>query len=428
MSFDNIRLRMTLMLRTRLLDGFLLDPSVTFLNHGSFGARPREVIAAQDAIRRELEASPVEFLGRRSSGLLEEALLPLAALVGADPGDLAFVANATTGAGIAAASVALSPGDEVLGSDHEYGACVMGWKRACARAGAAWREFEVPLPWAGDDDFMSRLEAAVTPRTRVLFLSHITSPTALRFPVERAVAFARGRGIVTVIDGAHAPGHLALDLGALGADFYFGNCHKWLCAPLGSAFIQVRRPLHAAVQPPVASWGLVAEAECAAVGAAGPDGGGTGAGGTAGAAVTVHDGYVGTTTLSRRLRWLGTRDLTPFLAVPAAIAFCARHSGTAEAARCATLADSTARRIASLFGLEPATPVSQGLRMALSPLPPCDGAAVKAELFDRHRIEVPVTSFGGRTWLRLSFHVYNDDADAEALLAALGRMTSLRPR
>ena len=401
------------MCATRLLDGFLLDPSVTFLNHGSFGARPREVIAAQDGLRRGLEASPVEFLGRRSSGLLEEALLPLADLVGADSGDLAFVANATTGAGIAAASVALSPGDEVLGSDHEYGACVMGWKRACAGSGAAWREFEVPLPWAGDDDFMARLEAAVTPRTKVLFLSHITSPTALRFPVERAVAFARGRGIVTVIDGAHAPGHVDLDLGAIGADFYFGNCHKWLCAPLGSAFIQVRRPLHASVQPPVASWGLVAEAESAAAG---------------GTAATVHDGYVGASTLSRRLRWLGTRDLTPFLAVPAAIAFCARHSGPAEAARCATLADSTARRVASLFGLGPATPGSQGLRMALAPLPPCDGAAVKAELFDRYRIEVPVTSFGGRSWLRLSFHVYNDEADAEALLAALGNMKSLGPR
>ena len=391
------------MCATRLLDDFLLDPSVTFLNHGSFGARPREVLAAQDALRRELEASPVEFLGRRSAALLEEAMRPLAALVGADPADLAFVTNATAGAGIAAASVALGPGDEVLGSDHEYGACVMGWKRACERSGAVWREFAVPLPWTGDDDFMARLEAAVTPRTRVLFLSHITSPTALRFPVERAVAFARGRGIVTVIDGAHAPGHIPLDLGTLGADFYFGNCHKWLCAPLGSAFIQVRRDLHASVQPPVASWGLVAEAE--------------------GGAAAVHDGYVGTSALSRRLRWLGTRDITPFLAVPAAIGFCARHSGPAESARCAALADAAARRIASFFGLEPATSAGQGLRMALAPLPPCDGAAVKAELFDRYRIEVPVASFGGRSWLRLSFHAYNDAADAESLLAALGRMS-----
>lgn len=398
------------MCATPLRDEFLLEPSITFLNHGSFGARPREVLEAQDAIRRRIESSPVEFLGRRSSALLEEAMLPLAALVGADPDDLAFVANATAGAGIAAASVVLGPGDEVLGSDHEYGACVTGWKRACARSGAIWREFEVPLPWAGDDDFMARLEAAVTPRTRVLFLSHITSPTALRFPVERAVAFARRRGIVTVIDGAHAPGHIPLHLGALGADFYFGNCHKWLCAPLGSAFIQVRRGLHASVQPPVASWGLVAEAE-------------SGAAGGAGAAGTAHDGYAGTTTLSRRLRWLGTRDLSPFLAVPAAIEFCSRHSGPVEAARCATLSDATARRIAASLGLEPATPSGQGLRMALAPLPPCDGAALKTELFERYRIEVPVTSYGGRSWLRLSFHVYNDESDAEALLEALGHMS-----
>jgi isopenicillin-N epimerase len=381
-------------------DSFLLEPGMTFLNHGSFGARPREVLEAQDAVRREAEASPVEFLSRRSSALLDAALARLADYLHADASKLAFVTNATTAVAVAAASVGLGPGDEVLSTDHEYGACVMGWKRACAKAGAAWREAAIPLPWAGDGDFLARLEAAITPRTRVLFLSHITSATALRFPVEGAVALAAAKGIVTVIDGAHAPGHIDLDLEALGADFYAGNCHKWLCAPLGSAFLHVQPAFHARVEPLVASWGLVAEAE--------------GSGG--------HDGYAGTSLLQRRLRWLGTRDLSPFLAVPTAIDWSLRHDGKAERTRCAELADRTARRGAGLFGLGAPVPASQGLRMALLPLPPCDAAAVKAALFDRFRVEVPATSHGGASFLRLSFHAYNGEADAEALLAALASL------
>jgi isopenicillin-N epimerase len=376
---------------------FGLEPGLVFLNHGSFGARPREVLEAQDAYRRELEASPVDFLSRRSSALLDAALGRLAAYVGAKSENLAFVTNATTGLAIAAASARLGPGDEVLGSDHEYGACVLGWRRACARAGASWREFAVPLPWAGEADFLSRLEAAFSPRTRVLFLSQVTSPTALRFPVEKAVALAAGRGILTVIDGAHVPAQLPLDLEALGADYYAGNCHKWLCAPLGSAFLYVKPGLHESLVPPIASWGLVAEAE----------------------GDVSHDAYVGTTVLARRLRWLGTRDPTPFLAVPAAIDFLDRHDSPARAKACVGLAHATARRAAALLGFEPVSDEGQGLRMALVPLPPCDAGQVKSELFHRHRIEVPATSHGGKSYLRLSFHLYNDETDAEAFLSAL---------
>jgi len=377
-------------------DAFLLDPSITFLNHGSFGAMPKEVFEAYIGIVRELEAEPVEFLGRRSGALLEAALVELGIYLGAEPGNLAFVDNATTGIGIAAASIALSEGDEVLGTDHEYGACAMAWKRAAARRGAAYRAFSVPLPYRGDEDFLRRLFEAVGPRTRALFISHITSPTALRFPVEAAASFARSRGLVLVVDGAHAPGQIGLGLEALGADYYTGNCHKWMCAPKGSAFLYVKPERHAEVEPPVASWGLVAEAE----------------GGTA------HDAYAGKTTLARRLRWLGTRNPAAFLALPAALRFLALRDGAPERARCAALAEEAAARGAAALGLEPIHP-APGLRMCLVPLPPRDAAAVKARMFDEFRIEAPIVSHEGRIFLRLSFHIYNGEADIEALTECL---------
>jgi isopenicillin-N epimerase len=385
---------------------FLLDPSIVFLNHGSFGARPRAIVAEVQRIRRQIEDSPVEFLGRRSSALLEAALADLGSYIGADPADLAFVENATTAINVAASSISLGPGDEVLGSDHEYGACALAWERACRARGASYRRFALPLPYAGDEDFLSRLESALTPRTRVLFLSHITSPTALRFPVEAACRLARERGILTVIDGAHAPGHIDLDLAGIGADYYAGNCHKWMCAPLGSAFLYVRPEHQTGLEPPVASWGLVAEAE----------------------GISEHDTYVGTSPLARRLRWLGTRDIAPFLSVPAAIRFSKSLEFAGDGERCASLAETTARRAASALGLEAPIQENSELRMALVPLPSCDGAALKAALFDRYRIEVPVTSHSGRQYLRLSFFAYNDEEDGEKLVRALEELFKSRSR
>jgi len=383
--------------------GFLLDPAVRFLNHGSFGARPLELVEEAERIRREVEANPVEFLSRRSSGLLEEAAAALGGFVGARASNLAFVENATTGVNAAARSLRLAPGDEVLASDHEYGACELAWKRACRERGASYRSFAAPLPWRGDEDFLDRMSSAIGPRTRVIFLSHITSPTALRLPVEAACRIARSRGIATVIDGAHAPGHIDLDLETLGADYYAGNCHKWMCAPLGSGFLYVRPERHAEVEPPVTSWGMVAEAEGSA----------------------AHDAYAGADALSRRLRWLGTRDLAAFLSVPAAIRYSRALAASGDRERCAELAAGTARRAAEALDLEPVLQEGAGIRMALLPLPRgADGPATKAALFDRYRIELPATSHGDANYIRLSFFAYNGSDDGEALVDALRELFS----
>jgi isopenicillin-N epimerase len=355
------------------------------------------VLAAQDKIRRRLEASPVDFLSRRSAALLAQTRAGLAAYLGAQARDLALIPNATTGVSIASASIPLQPGDEVLTSDHEYGACDLAWERACRRAGARMVRFHVPLPWRGDGDFLDRLEASLGPRTKVLFLSHITSPTALRFPIAEALRLAKERGIATVIDGAHAPGQIGLDLETLGADFYIGNCHKWLMAPLGSAFMRVAPSFQPGLDPLVTSWGLVAEERAEA----------------------GHEAYAGTEPLELRLQWLGTRDISPFLSIPSALDFLECNAPEAEGDRCRGLAARAAREGARALGLEPCVQEGNGLRMALIPLPSCEGQAVKTRLFEDFHIEVPVTRFQDRQYLRVSCHLYNDESDIDALLAAL---------
>lgn len=380
----------------RVRDEFLLDPGVVFLNHGSFGACPAEVLAVQVAWQREMERNPVELLARRSASLLREARERLAAFVGGNPDDLVFVSNATTGVNTVARSLELGPGDEILTTDHEYGACDAAWEWVCRRSGARVVRVPIPLPFE-PAELPDRLLGAVTDHTRVVYLSHITSTTALVFPVTAVCRWARERGILSLVDGAHAPGHLPLDLEALGADFYTGNCHKWMCAPKGAGFLHARAEHHAMLDAPVVSWGYCADV----------------------AGYAGFDAYTGSTLLERRLQWQGTRDLSAFLAVPAAIDFLRRHDWTAAAARGHALAAAAGARIAELVGLPPICRDTDFGQMVAAELPRRDPEALRAELFERFRIEVPLTTHAGRVLVRPSFAMYSDAADSDALLTAL---------
>ena len=378
---------------------FLLDPDIVFLNHGSFGACPREVFAEYQRWQLEMERNPVAFLGRRSGALLEAARARLAACIGASVEDLVFMPNATTGVNTVARSIGLQPGDEVLTTDHEYGACDATWRFLCDKAGASVRRVLVPLPFEADR-LVERVMTGVTPRTRLIFASHITSTTALIFPVAELCAAARQQGITTLIDGAHAPGHVDLDLDALGADFYTGNCHKWLGAPKGAAFLHARRERQADLDATVISWGYPT--------------------GAAGAAFDAsHAAYTGSGLFERRMQWQGTRDIAAFLAVPAAIDFQQRHGWPAWQRRCHDLACSTRASVGRINGLPAAAPDSAFGQMVTLPVVTPDPAALQRRLFEQHRIEVPVTVHGTQAFVRVSVQAYNTEAELDLLVQAL---------
>jgi isopenicillin-N epimerase len=384
---------------------FLLEPGLVFLNHGSFGACPAPVFEAYQHWQRELERNPVAFLGRRSAALLRDARERLATFLGASADDLAFVPNATTGVNIVARSLRLSPGDEVLTTDHEYGACDATLRVMCERADAVLRRVTLPLPFE-PEAFVPSLMAAATPRTRLIFASHVTSTTALVFPVAELCARAREAGIATLIDGAHAPGQLDLDLAALRADYYTGNAHKWLCAPKGAAFLHVQPSRQAALDGGVVSWGWLAE-DLAAGG-----GGHTG-----------FDAYVGTTLLERRLQWQGTRDIAAFLAVPAALDFLAAHDWPAHRALARARGRALLWRVCARNGMEPIGP-DAALAPQMVPLPvrTADGEGLRHWLAESRGIEVPVTQHAGRHFVRVSVQPYTSDEEIAALEAALAEV------
>jgi isopenicillin-N epimerase len=335
---------------------FLLDPDVTFLNHGSYGACPVPVFERYQELQRELERNPMSFLGRRFYELMDEARGALASFVGAQAEYLVFVPNATSGLNAVIRSLRLDPGDEVLTTRHEYGAVIRTWEFV-----GATLVFAEP----------HELAEAIGPRTKVVSASHITSPTALVLPIEEICAAAREAGALAIVDGAHAPGQLPLDLERLGADVYAGNCHKWLCAPKGAGFLWARPEHHDWIEPLVVSWGY-------------------------------DEGF------AKRHGWQGTRDPAAALAVPAAIE--AHRSFDLE--RCRELAASFHARLPPVG----ATPAPQ---MWATELPPGDADELQRQLHDKHRIEVPVREWEGKRLLRVSIAPYNEAEDVERLHAAL---------
>lgn len=341
---------------------FLIDPEVTFLNHGSFGACPREVFERYQFWQRELEREPVDFIARKLTPLLANARAIVGEYVNANADDLTFVPNATTGVNMAARALQLEPGDEVLSTNLEYGACVYTWRRHSTFVEAPYDE----------------LFDHVTERTRAVYVSHITSETGLLLPVEEIVSRARDQGLTTIVDGAHAPGHVDLDLEALGADFYTGNFHKWVCAPKGAAFLHVRPEWQDGVDGAIVSWG-----------------------------------YEEPATFLTKTEPQATRDPAAYLAVPDAIAWSREHD---DRERCVALCREARRDLCELLGTEPIAPESMIRQMASVRLPRPD-KELSQRLWDEHKIEIPVSHDG--TLLRISIAAYNDRGDVDRLLLAL---------
>ena len=235
-----------------------LDPKVTYLNHGSFGACPAAVLAEQSALRLEMEREPVDFLSGTLPARLNAARETLSTFLGADPADLVFVPNATTGVNAVLRSLEFEPGDELLVTNHTYAACRKSIDFVTARSGARVVVANLPFPCRHDEEIIEAVMSQVSPRTRLALMDHVTSPTALILPLARLVGDLRARGVDTLVDGAHAPGTVPIGLSALGAAYYTGNAHKWLCAPKGAAFLHVRRDRQAALHPTAISHGYPA--------------------------------------------------------------------------------------------------------------------------------------------------------------------------
>jgi len=374
-----------------LRDVFLLRDDVVFLNHGSFGACPRPVFEEYQRLQRELEGEPVDFLHpfRTWPERMAGARAALAAEMGCDRDELVYVSNTTVGLNVVARSVQLAADDEVLTCDHEYGAMDRTWRFLCEKSGARYVRQELPIPLDDPQEVVEAVWAGVTDRTKVLFLSHITSPTGVVLPVAELIGRARLRGILTIIDGAHVPGQLALDLHGLGADFYAGNCHKWLMAPKGAAFLYARRDVQDLVEPLVVSWGWRSD-------------------------------HPGPSRFIDEQEWTGTRDPAAQLAVPAALKFCADHDWPSVRHRCHKLLLEARAELLEITGLEPLCPAEGWLlQMATLPLPPLDPVEFEITLRRRFQVEVPVFEFAGRPWLRVSIQGYNERSDIETLARAV---------
>jgi isopenicillin-N epimerase len=378
---------------------FLLDPDVVFLNHGSYGACPRPVFEAYQRWQLKLERQPVAFFDpeRGITQWMRNARSVMAGLLNTGADNIVGMTNATAGLNVVAQSLGLQPGDEILTTDHEYAALEKTWAYVARRTGAKIVPVRVRLPLVDEAQFTSAVIGGMTSKTRVLFLSHITSATALVFPIEKAVAGAKERGIWTVIDGAHTPGHIPLDLAALDADFYAGNCHKWMMAPKGSAFLYVRPELQHMINPLIISHGWTDESNMP--GAKGP---------------------FGNTAFLDGLEVQGTRDPSAWLTVPDAIAFTALHQWHQVAKQCSVLVQETAKRVTMLTGLPAlSTPEFCAPQMVSMPVPPCDPIALKVKLLDKHNIEIPVFNWQDRTIVRVSAQGYNTQKDMDKLVEAL---------
>ncbi|MEN9933777.1 MAG: hypothetical protein RLZZ387_356 [Chloroflexota bacterium] len=372
-----------------LAEQFLLRPGVTFLNHGSFGACPRPVFERYQALQRELEGQPVDFLGRRVRGLISEARASLEGFIGAEAGTVVFAPNVTHALNIVTRSLNLQPGDEVLTTDHEYGAIDRAWIFSCEKRGVRYVAQPLPLPLESAEAIVEQVWAGVTERTKVISLSHITSPTAVILPVAEICRRAREAGILTVIDGAHAPGQIDLDMRAIGADFYGGNCHKWLMAPKGAGFLYARPEVQGLLEPLVVGWGWRSRT---------PSG----------------SDYID------HFDWLGTDDPSAVLSVPAAIAFQRENSWGEVRAACHALAAEARCRVAELTGLPQPYPDSTEWYSQMTLLPvPGDPATLHRRLWDEHQIEIPGTAHGEHSFLRISIQAYNTPEDVDRLVEAL---------
>jgi isopenicillin-N epimerase len=378
-------------IRPNLRSDFLIEPNLAFLNHGSFGAVPRVVLDEQTKWRDRIESDPIELLGRQRPQLVDDAKLEIGHWLGMNPTDFGLVTNATEGINCVLRSLQFSAGDELLTTTHVYNAIRQAMRYISAKTGAAYREIDVPVPINSAADIEQPILRAITSRTKLLVIDHITSPTALVFPIRDILAACADRGVDVLIDGAHAPGMLPLDIQTLSPAYYAGNLHKWTCAPKGSAFLWVRPDKQSPIHPLVVS----------------------------------HFFEQG---LAKEFGWQGTRDISAWLSVPRALRFMAEIGWNAVMTHNHAMAVWANQFLCQRWNVKSISPVDGSLlgSMATVLLPPPldqlpveDVLKLQQNLHDQHRIEVPIMTWSGRNYVRPCCQIYNVAADIHRLADAI---------
>jgi isopenicillin-N epimerase len=369
---------------------FLLDPTITFLNFGSFGACPKPVFDDYIQWQYLLEREPVQFIAFDGVKYLQKSREALASYIHCDADDIVLVTNPSYAVNAIAKSFPLQAGDEILTTNIEYGACDKTWNYYCKKAGAIYRQHTIQFPIQSKEEIVEGFFKDVNEKTKLIFISHITSSTGLILPVEEICKKAKTLGIPTFVDGAHVPGHIPLNLTTLEADYYTGACHKWMMTPKGCSFLYVRKSLQQTIDPLIISWGYDS-------------------------AMPSHSQFLDYHQMN------GTRDFSAMLTIPKAIEFMTTHNWTEVSTTCRKMVQENAPRFCKLLNTEPLCPITDEFigQLYSTRIQLTSPEQFQRMLFEKHRIEVPITRMGNDFFIRYSINAFNTQADLDVLYEAL---------
>ena len=369
---------------------FLLNPDITYLNFGSYGACSKPVFENYQKWQHELEFEPVQFMTVNGPRYLQQSREALAKYIHCEADDIVFVTNPSYGVNIIAKSLKLNPGDEILGTDIEYGACDRTWDYYCKKSGAKYVRQPITLPILSNEQLIEDYFRGLSNKTKAIFISHITSATALILPVKEICAIAKQKGLLTIVDGAHVPGHIPLDISELDADIYTGACHKWMMTPKSCSFLYINSAYQDLFDPLLISWGYD----------------------------SIYPSH------SRFLDYhqtQGTRDFSAFLTVPRAIQFIKENNWESIAAGCRVMVQSNAMRFCGLMQSEPLCPIRDEFlgQMFSVPIRTKEPVELQRHLYEAYKIEIPVMKQDEDIYIRYSINGFNSDQDLDNLYAAL---------
>lgn len=369
---------------------FLLNPEITFLNHGSFGACPKPIFDEYQRFQLELENEPVYFIQKKSAVYLKIARERLSKYIGCNDEDFFFTPNPTFAVNTIVRSLHLQDGDEILTTNHEYGAMDRTWNFYCKKTGAKYIRQNISLPVVSKEQILKEFWSGYTSKTKVVFLNHISSCTALIFPVKEICDKAQELGLITIVDGAHVPGQIDLNITDLNPDFYTGALHKWMLAPKGSSFLYVKKEFQNDIDPLVVSWGYESDSP-------------------------------GKSQFLDYHEYQGTRDISAFLCTPKVIDFLEENNWETKAKECRQLVFDNYQRFCDLLHTKPICPITEEFlgQMASIPVKTSNPVELKDLLFDKYKIEIPVMPLNGNYFLRYSINAYNSQEDLDVLYKAL---------